>query len=83
MLQAPGPAQADVVGAAEAPREGVMSLFGRSGAEARAETFALGERGNILMHLDAAALIPHVVEAEGKKFPTEVGVFGASYFFRV
>ena len=52
-----------------------MSLFSKASGDTRAEVFALGERANILLHLDAAALIPHVVEAEGKKFPPEVLLF--------
>lgn len=36
------------------------------------QVFSLGERGNILLHLEGAALIPHIVQAEGKKFPGEV-----------
>lgn len=71
-LKEAGPTQADVVGAAEAPREGVMSLFGKAASDTRAEVFSLGERGNILLHLEGAALIPHIVQAEGKKFPGEV-----------
>ena len=58
-----------------------MSLFSKASGDMRAEVFALGERANILLHLDAAALIPHVVEAEGKKFPPEVllvAVFSSS-----
>lgn len=39
--QEPGATQADVVGAAEAPREGVMSLFGKAANDTRAEVAAM------------------------------------------
>lgn len=54
---------------------GVMAnLFQRGGAGApHRDAFALGERGNILHHLDQAAIIPHVAESESKKAPFEVG----------
>ena len=68
---------ADVVG--EAPASGVggvvANLLARAGGgtqAARHDAFALGDRGAILHHLDQAALIPHVVEAEGRKAPVEV-----------
>lgn len=35
--------------------------------------FELGERANVLRQVDEAAVIPHVAEVEGKKFPYEVG----------
>lgn len=41
-------------------------------ASACQQVFSLGERGNILLHLEGAALIPHIVQAEGKRFPGEV-----------
>ncbi len=55
----------------------VANLFARattSAASSRGEAFSLGERAAILHHLDQAALIPHVAESEGKKFPYEVGL---------
>ena len=68
---------ADVIGEAAASGLGgvVANLFARAGGStpaARRDAFALGDRGAILHHLDQAALIPHVVEAEGRKAPVEV-----------
>ena len=67
---------ADVIGEAAAGGVGgvVANLFARAGGGtplARRDAFALGERGAILHHLDQAALIPHVVEAEGREAPVE------------
>lgn len=45
MLQEAGPTQADVVGAAEAPREGVLSLFGKAASDTRAEVGAKVDGG--------------------------------------
>jgi hypothetical protein len=36
-------------------------------------TFELGERAAVLYQLDQPAIVPHVAEVEGKKFPYEVG----------
>ncbi|CAL5229904.1 g13324 [Coccomyxa viridis] len=65
---------ADVIGeAAPGGMGGVMAnLFQRGASGAHRDAFALGERGNILHHLDQAAIIPHVAEAESKKAPFEV-----------
>lgn len=61
----------------EAPGGGVggvmANLFARGGNAAHRDAFALGERGNILHHLEQAAIIPHVAESESKKAPFEVG----------
>ncbi len=70
--QDPGPAPADVLGSTEATgAAGVMGLFGRGGADAKAELWALGERAAILLHLDAAALIPHVLPGRSGKLHIE------------
>ncbi len=58
---------------------GVMGLFGRGGADAKAELWALGERAAILLHLDAAALIPHVLAARSTKLHIEARAAGC-YF---
>lgn len=53
----------------------VANLWARAGggpASVKLEGFALGERGALLHHLDQAALLPHVAESEGKRFPFEV-----------
>lgn len=53
----------------------VANLWARAGggpASVKLEAFALGERGALLHHLDQAALLPHVAESEGKRFPFEV-----------
>ncbi len=72
LLQDPGPAPADVLGSTEATgAAGVMGLFGRGGADAKAELWALGERAAILLHLDAAALIPHVLPGRSGKLHIE------------
>ncbi|KAK9822680.1 hypothetical protein WJX81_008329 [Elliptochloris bilobata] len=67
---------ADVIGEAAASGIGgvVANLLARAGGgtqAARRDAFALGDRGAILHHLDQAALIPHVAEAEGRKAPVE------------
>ncbi|KAK9819744.1 hypothetical protein WJX72_001832 [[Myrmecia] bisecta] len=63
----------DVIGSAAASSTGVMAMFARATqAHEKADVFALGERAAILHHLDQAALIPHVLEAQNKKFPFEV-----------
>ncbi len=66
---------ADVIG--EAPGAGVggvmANLFARGANAAHRDAFALGDRGNILHHLEQAAIIPHVAESESKKAPFEVG----------
>lgn len=66
---------ADVIG--EAPSGGVggvmANLFARGANAAHRDAFALGDRGNILHHLEQAAIIPHVAESESKKVPFEVG----------
>lgn len=70
--QDPGPAPTDVLGSTEATgAAGVMGLFGRGGADAKAELWALGERAAILLHLDAAALIPHVLPSRSAKLHIE------------
>ncbi|KAK9908133.1 hypothetical protein WJX75_003087 [Coccomyxa subellipsoidea] len=65
---------ADVIG--EAPGGGVggvmANLFARGANAAHRDAFALGDRGNILHHLEQAAIIPHVAESESKKAPFEV-----------
>lgn len=72
-MQEPGPGPSEMVGAPDTPSAGMLSLFGKStGDGTRADVFAVGDRANILLHLDAAALIPHVAEAERRKFPAEV-----------
>jgi len=72
-LREPGPGPSEMVGAPDTPSAGMLSLFGKStGDGTRADVFAVGDRANILLHLDAAALIPHVAEAERRKFPAEV-----------
>ena len=48
-----------------------MGLFSRGGADAKAELWALGERAAILLHLDAAALIPHVLPSRSAKLHVE------------
>ena len=50
----------------------MANLFQRGASGAHRDAFALGERGNILHHLDQAAIIPHVAESESKKAPFEV-----------
>ena len=58
---------------------GVMAnLFQRGASGAHRDAFALGERGNILHHLDQAAIIPHVAESESRKAPFEVRLRCAS-----
>lgn len=37
-------------------------------------TFALGERVGVLAQVDQAAVIPHMAEMEGRRFPYEVGI---------
>ena len=66
---------ADVIGeAAPGGVGGVMAnLFQRGASGPHRDAFALGERGNILHHLDQAAIIPHVAESESKKAPFEEG----------
>ena len=51
-----------------------MSLFQRATASSqdRADVFALGDRAALLHHLDQAAIIPHVADSEGRKYPYEV-----------
>ncbi|XP_075517252.1 vacuolar protein sorting-associated protein 52 A-like [Primulina tabacum] len=50
------------------------SLFsrGREPLKNRSAVFALGERINVLKEIDESALIPHIAEASGKKYPYEV-----------
>ena len=64
---------ADVIGeAAPGGVGGVMAnLFQRGASGPHRDAFALGERGNILHHLDQAAIIPHVAESESRKAPFE------------
>ncbi len=74
-LQEETASQSDVVGQADAPAaSGVMSLFQRATASSqdRADVFALGDRAALLHHLDQAAIIPHVADSEGRKYPFEV-----------
>ena len=64
----------------------VANLLARAGGgtqAARHDAFALGDRGAILHHLDQAALIPHVAEAEGRKAPVEVRGAAAPFLFEV
>lgn len=65
---------ADVIG--EAPTSGVggvmANLFVRASSTSHGDAFAMGERGNILHHLEQPAIIPHVAESESKKAPVEV-----------
>ncbi|XP_073043621.1 vacuolar protein sorting-associated protein 52 A-like isoform X1 [Primulina eburnea] len=50
------------------------SLFsrGREPLKNRSAVFALGERINVLKEIDESALIPHIAEVSGKKYPYEV-----------
>ncbi|XVF73980.1 hypothetical protein PTKIN_Ptkin13bG0025000 [Pterospermum kingtungense] len=50
------------------------SLFsrGREPLKNRSAVFALGERLNVLKEIDQPALIPHIAEASGLKYPYEV-----------
>ncbi|XP_073135533.1 vacuolar protein sorting-associated protein 52 A isoform X1 [Henckelia pumila] len=50
------------------------SLFsrGREPLKNRSAVFALGERINVLKEIDESALIPHIAEASGKRYPYEV-----------
>lgn len=74
LLQEDIATQSDMVGATEAPKAGLRAMFTSKAAAAAARTdvFVLGTRGAILQQLDQPALIPHVAEAEGKKYPYEV-----------
>ena len=47
-------------------------MFSRGGADSKAEAWGLGERAQLLLHLDSAALIPHVLASQGRKLPIEV-----------
>ncbi len=53
-----------------------MAMFAKQLAAAalkdRSDAFQLGDRANVLSHLDQAAIIPHVAAAEGQKCPYEV-----------
>ncbi|KAG2445494.1 hypothetical protein HXX76_000110 [Chlamydomonas incerta] len=65
----------DVLGAPESSGGGggLGSLFGKGAARPTTEaTFSLGERAAVLDQLDKPAIIPHMAEYEGRKFPYEV-----------
>ncbi|GAB4822229.1 hypothetical protein N2152v2_009275 [Parachlorella kessleri] len=72
--------QADLIGAPEAAATsgGMMSFFQRApgaggpAAGQRSEPYQLRDRAGLLAQLEAAPLILHVAESEGKKFPYEV-----------
>ncbi|KAK4404616.1 Vacuolar protein sorting-associated protein 52 A [Sesamum angolense] len=49
-----------------------LFLRGREPLKNRSSVFALGERINILKEIDESALIPHIAEANSKKYPYEV-----------
>uniref|UniRef100_A0A383VE33 Uncharacterized protein n=1 Tax=Tetradesmus obliquus TaxID=3088 RepID=A0A383VE33_TETOB len=81
----PAAGQADVLGLAEAPSGamgsvasgvgGMMSLFSKATAGRGANTeraFELGERLDVLSQVSQPAIIPHMAEFEGKRFPYEV-----------
>jgi hypothetical protein len=72
--QEPGSTAADMIGSPEARSAGMMGMLSRSAGAAadKADAFVLGQRAGLLLHLDQAALIPHVVESEHRKFPYEV-----------
>ena len=57
----------------------MANLFQRGASGAHRDAFALGERGNILHHLDQAAIIPHVAESESRKAPFEVCTWDAPH----
>lgn len=61
---------ADLIGV-ETRSTGIFSR-GREPLKNRSAVFALGERLNILKEIDEPALIPHIAEANSKKYPYEV-----------
>ncbi len=65
---------ADVLGEAPASSVGgvMANLFARASNTSHGAPFALGERGNILHHLEQPAIIPHIAESESKKATVEV-----------
>eukprot|EP00898_Chlorokybus_atmophyticus_P000548 jgi/Chlat1/1494/Chrsp12S02039 len=65
----------DLVGVDESKSGGGVFGVGRGGKDAlknRTTVFSLGERAAILKDMDAAAVVPHMAEAAGQKFPYEV-----------
>ncbi|GMH45399.1 hypothetical protein BSKO_13356 [Bryopsis sp. KO-2023] len=67
--------RSDVLGADESSVAlGITSLFsGKGPQKARSDmVFDLGDRTSVLVNLEKQALVPHVAEYEGKKFPYEV-----------
>ncbi|KAG2482867.1 hypothetical protein HYH03_018212 [Edaphochlamys debaryana] len=75
-MQASVAGAGDVLGAPEsgAGGGGLGGLFGgKSAARPTTEaTFSLGDRAAVLDQLDKPAIIPHMAEYEGRKFPYEV-----------
>ncbi|KXZ50200.1 hypothetical protein GPECTOR_17g837 [Gonium pectorale] len=77
-MQAAVAGPTDVLGAPEAGASGgggagLGALFGKTAVRATTEaTFSLGERAAVLDQLDKPAIIPHMAEYEGRKFPYEV-----------
>jgi hypothetical protein len=61
---------ADLIGV-ETRSSGLFSR-GREPLKNRSAVFALGERLNILKEIEEPALIPHIAEANSKKYPYEV-----------
>jgi len=75
-MQAVVAQQSDVLGIAENPGGGgsmLGGLFSKNTARATTEAvFELGDRVHILDEADKPAIIPHMAEAEGRRFPYEV-----------
>mmetsp|Transcript_35681 Transcript_35681/g.90202 ORF Transcript_35681/g.90202 Transcript_35681/m.90202 type:complete len:761 (-) Transcript_35681:796-3078(-) len=77
-MQAALATQADTLGGGDSGAGGaaanVLSLFKKdAGARPTTEAvFELGERGAVLDQLGREAIIPHMAEYEGKKFPYEI-----------
>ncbi|EFJ12526.1 hypothetical protein SELMODRAFT_446594 [Selaginella moellendorffii] len=59
----------DLIGVEE--RAGMFSR-GRENMKNKSAVFALGDRANVLKEIDQPAIIPHIAEASGSKFPYEV-----------
>lgn len=63
----------DAAGGAAGASAAVLSLFGKQQGKATSEAiFELRERASVLAQSDKSAIIPHMAEHEGKRFPYEV-----------
>jgi hypothetical protein len=68
-----GGAMGQFGGSVMSAMSGAMGLFGKAQGRATSEhTFELGDRASVLFQVDQPAIIPHVAEVEGKRFPYEV-----------